>query len=69
MNGLKDLRRKKGLTQADLAVKLGVTQSLVAMWERGAVMPSAAKLPEIADMLGCTIDQLYGRGGPERPSS
>ena len=56
MNGLKDLRRKKGLTQADLAVKLGVTQSLVAMWERGAVMPSAAKLPEIADMLGCTID-------------
>lgn len=69
MNGLKDLRRKKGLTQADLAVKLGVTQSLVAMWERGAVMPSAAKLPEIADMLGCTIDQLYGRGGPERPSA
>ncbi len=69
MNGLKDLRRKKGLTQADLAVKLGVTQSLVAMWERGAVMPSAAKLPEIADMLGCTIDQLYGRGEPERPSA
>ena len=69
MNGLKDLRRKKGLTQADLAVKLGVTQSLVAMWERGAVMSSAAKLPEIADMLGCTIDQLYGRGGPERPSA
>ena len=69
MNGLKDLRRKKGLTQADLAVKLGVTQSLVAMWERGAVMPSAAKLPEIADMLGGTIDQLYGRGGPERPSA
>lgn len=69
MNGLKDLRRKKGLTQADLAVKLGVTQSLVAMWERGAVMPSAAKLPEIANMLGCTIDQLYGRGGPERPSA
>ena len=61
MQGLKHIRQSAGLTQADLAQKMGVTQSLVAMWERGAVLPNAAKLPELADALSCTIDALYGR--------
>ncbi|MBM6976972.1 helix-turn-helix domain-containing protein [Intestinimonas butyriciproducens] len=61
MKGLKYIRKKAGLTQMDLAAKLGVTQSLVAMWERGATLPNAAKLPELADVLHCTIDALYGR--------
>ena len=38
------------------------------MWENGSILPNAAKLPELADALGCSIDALYGREfpGPER---
>lgn len=64
MHGLRSIRQVKGLTQAELAEKMGVTQSLVAMWERGAVLPSAEKLPRLADLLGCSIDALYGREPP-----
>lgn len=65
MQGLKYIRQSIGMTQADLAQKMGVTQSLIAMWERGAVLPNAAKLPGLADALHCTIDALYGRGIPK----
>ena len=61
MYAIKELRQQKKLTQAELAHKLGVTQSVVAMWERDASLPNAAKLPTLADALGCTIDALYGR--------
>ena len=64
MRGLRSIRQMRGLTQTELAEKMGVTQSLVAMWERGAVLPSAEKLPRLADLLGCTIDALYGREPP-----
>ncbi|MBR2934879.1 MAG: helix-turn-helix transcriptional regulator [Oscillospiraceae bacterium] len=69
MDGLKDIRRQRGLTQADLATMLGVTQSVVAMWERGAVLPSASKLPDIADALSCSIDALFCRDGPGQTSA
>ena len=64
MFDLRSLRKDSGLTQSELAETVGVTQSLVAMWERGAAYPSALKLPDIADALGCTIDALYGREPP-----
>jgi transcriptional regulator with XRE-family HTH domain len=62
LKALKLLRLQQNMTQAELAQKMGVTQSLIAMWEREASMPSASKLPELADLLHCTIDELYGRG-------
>lgn len=52
------------LTQKQLAEQLNVSQSNIAMWETGAAMPSASKLPELADLLHCTIDALYGREPP-----
>lgn len=58
---LKALRQKQHMTQTELAEKLGVTQSVVAMWEREASMPNASRLPALADALGCTIDELFGR--------
>lgn len=65
MEGLRNIRQANGLTQTELAEQMGVTQSLVAMWERGAVLPSAEKLPRLADLLGCSIDALYGRKPPD----
>ena len=61
MEAIKKLRMEREMTQTDLAAAIGVTQSVVAMWERGAVMPAAGKLPDIADALGCSIDALFGR--------
>ena len=61
MDGIKIKRTERGLTQAQLADRLGVTQSLIGQWERGETLPSAAKLPAIADTLGCSIDALFNR--------
>lgn len=54
------LQRRKtlGLTQAQLAEKVGVTRSAVAMWETGAGNPRFQTLPVLAEALGCTVDEL-----------
>ena len=59
MKNLKNLRKLNGLTQEELARQLGVNQTAVASWERGASYPTADKLPEIAKVLNCKIDDLY----------
>lgn len=64
MKGLRRLRHMADLTQKQLAEQLNVSQSNIAMWETGTAMPSASKLPELADLLHCSIDALYGRELP-----
>ena len=56
---LERLRRKHGFTQADVGKSLGVQQSTVAMWENGQNMPRADKLPLLAKLYGCSIDDLF----------
>lgn len=58
---IKRLREAAGMTQAELANKIGVTQPIVASWETGVKSPRAAKLPKLAQILGCTIDDLFRR--------
>lgn len=58
---LKELREKKKLSQYKVAEILGVAQSTVAMWESGTNIPTADKLPRIAEVLGCSIDELFGK--------
>lgn len=59
MNAIKQLRLKAGLSQADLAKSLSVTQGAVSQWENHGVLPCADKLPDLAKILGCHIDDLY----------
>lgn len=59
MNNIKELRLKNKITQKSLARSLSVGQSTVAMWESGANMPRADKLPKLAAALGCTINDLF----------
>lgn len=59
MSKIKDLREKAGMTQLELARKMGVKRSTVAMWETGCIMPHAAKLPSLAKNLKCTVDDLF----------
>lgn len=68
MKELRRIRQERGLTQAELAREMSVTQSTIAMWERGAALPNAGKLPILADLLHCSIDELYGRTPPEAAS-
>lgn len=59
---IRNIRKSKKLTQEQLARELGVRRSTVAMWENGSSQPRTALLPKLADILGCTVDELL-RGG------
>jgi len=61
---LQKIRKAAGLTQTEVARTMDVDVSTVGHWEAGDIMPRAAKLPELADMFGCTIDELFGRKFP-----
>lgn len=65
---LKTIRTTNGMTQSSLANAMGVTQPVIAMWESGVTIPNAAKLPDLADILNCSIDELYGRTPPQAAS-
>lgn len=55
---LREHRIAVGLTQAQLAEKLGVKQSCIAMWENGDRNPNMIALKKLAIVLDCTIDEL-----------
>jgi transcriptional regulator with XRE-family HTH domain len=59
MNAIVKLRRKQGLSQAQLAEKLNITQGAVSQWEMGLSKPKSEILPELAKVLDCTIDELF----------
>ena len=56
---IKNIREAKGLTQVQVAEALNVVQSAVAIWESGKMQPQTSKLPKIAELFGCSIDDLF----------
>jgi len=62
---IRKYRKALGLTQAELAEKLGLTQALITNYERGLHNPPTTKLPDIAKALGIGVEQLYGIGAIE----
>lgn len=52
------LRKRAGYTQETLAEALGVSRQAVGKWESGQGLPEASTLLTLADLLGCTLDQL-----------
>lgn len=59
--GLRAERNRADMTQEELADAVGVSTSSVINWESGEYMPSLATTIRIADVLGCTLEQLAGR--------
>lgn len=55
------LRRCNGMTQGEIAARLGVSAQAVSKWERGIRCPDIALLDEIADLFGMSID-MFLRG-------
>lgn len=54
------LRRKRGMTQEQLADFLGVTKASVSKWETKQSLPDLLMLPKLAAFFDVTIDQLLG---------
>ena len=54
-------RKRLGLTQDQLAEKLGVTAQAVSKWENDQSCPDIYMLPKLADLFGVTTDDLLGR--------
>lgn len=59
MRGLRALRRRAGLTAAQLAARMGYTRTTIYYWETGQSWPSSEELPKLARILGCSIDDLF----------
>lgn len=57
---LKDLRKQAGLTQVDVAEKLGISQPAYASWERSVKKPTQENLVKIAQILNVSVDYLVG---------
>ncbi len=64
-----ELRERAGMTQTQLADKLGVDNSTVCKWETGVNSPMAKSLFKLADLFGCSIDEICGREPPGRSSA
>jgi transcriptional regulator with XRE-family HTH domain len=57
-----NMRKEKNITQMELADAMGVSYQAVSNWERGNSMPDISKLPELVELLGCSIDELLTDG-------
>ena len=58
-NQIKSLRLRRGITQEELALHLGITAQAVSKWERGVATPDISLLPAISVYLGVSIDELF----------
>jgi transcriptional regulator with XRE-family HTH domain len=59
-------RRQLGLSQQDLATRVGVTRSTIIQWESGATGPSSRKLGLVAHVVGMRLEELLA-DPPEAP--
>lgn len=54
-------RERRGLTQTELADRIGVTESTICKWEKGMREPSLINAISVADSFNMTLDCLVGR--------
>ncbi len=57
---IRQLRKKDGRTQEELATALGITCQAVSRWESGTAYPDMEFIPAIANFFGISIDRLFG---------
>lgn len=64
-NDLKAIRRRAGLTQQEMAEKLGVKVATYGTWERGTTIMNVEQLISCADILDCSTDAILCHEMPE----
>jgi len=55
---ISELRKEQGMTQLELAEKLGVTDKAVSKWERDLSCPDINSIPRLAEVLGVYVEEL-----------
>lgn len=58
---LKELRKRSGKTQAEMAEELGIKRSTYGAYERGTIQPTGGRLHGLAGSFGVSVDWLMGR--------
>lgn len=61
MHRFRELRERAGLTAAELARRVGVSQAAVSQWDTGKKFPSSEMLCKLADFYCVSVDSLLGR--------
>ena len=57
---LEKKRVQNGLTQKQVAAKMGVSEKTVCQWEKGVRRPNIDMLVKLTEVFGCTADELLG---------
>ena len=52
------LRREQGMTQLELAEKMGVTDKAVSKWERDLSFPDINSIPKLAEIFNVSVDEI-----------
>jgi len=60
MNRIKLLRKKKGMSQEELAGALNIHQTAVSQWETGKTSPDMSVIPALSEFFNVTSDYLLG---------
>ena len=63
---IRQLRFKAGLTQEQLAERMGVGAQSVSKWENAVSMPDITALPLLAEIFGVSIDDLFDLSAEQR---
>lgn len=61
MNNIKQLREEQGMTQTDLADRLGVRPPSVYKWENEISPPKYENLLAMSKLFGCSMDHVMGQ--------
>lgn len=56
---IRAMREAAGLQQSVVAERMGVVPACICNWERELALPRARQLPQLAQVLGCTINDLF----------
>jgi transcriptional regulator with XRE-family HTH domain len=56
---IREIRKKKGFSQAELGRKVGVSQKVISAYERNYRLPPSSLIPHVAESLGTSTDALY----------
>ena len=69
MNRIKSLRKEFNMGQQELADKIGVAKSTIAMYENGTRKPSIKVLFKLSDIFNCSIDYILGKSNIRNPNN
>lgn len=63
VSNLKEIRKAKGMTQAQLAKAAKIHRITISKYEAGRVDPTLNSAEKLASALGVTVDELIGKAG------